>query len=413
MVARTPASGTHEYITLSLVKKLAVDALYIHSNIRIVHSSEVVIHLHIHHIRHILTNTMTERVVGAQQAFLVGNLRQVFLQHLLAIYYRTYLQQIELTRLVVIDITSKLNLHWPFHLLLTKCLRHLQQFRQGKHSLLQYSTEGDYLASALVYAVANHLVVGVVGRGDIVERPVLVGLLHSQVLDVESVIDLEVLAHVGHVEGIESRLRVPQCCLHLARLQHLVWMIWANPQRLTAIHDIFSESQGKTCYSLLSLLVADGIVVDGAQHTAEVGIVVVAILMSHHLLQYHRHFLLVDHITRGSHIRLRVLVIHRGIHALDGTRQHPQHLVFVVAIGYHVCGIDTRKRLVMTVFEKGRRTDGYRRLHRIEEGEEVGYQRVRQLRPEEVGKYLLVGCVAEGYLIEVVLVHKLVKDVST
>ena len=205
---------------------------------------------------------MTERVVRAQQALLVGNLRQVLLKHLLTIHYRTYLQQIEFTRLVVVDITCKLNLHRALHLLLTKQLRHLQQLRQWEHPLLQHSAEGDNLASTLIYTVAYHLVVGVVGRCYIVERPVLVGLLHSQVLDIKSVVHLEVLAHVGHVQGIESRLRVPQGSLHLACLQHLVGMIRTHAQGLSAIHNIFSQSQCQTCNTLLSLLVANGVIID-------------------------------------------------------------------------------------------------------------------------------------------------------
>ena len=412
MVARPPTPWAHKHIALALIEEFTVDALHIHRNIGIVHCREIVIHLHIHHIRHILTDTMPERVVRAQQALLVGNLRQVLLKHLLAIHNRTNLQQIEFPRLVVVDITCKLYLHRALHLLLTKQLRHLQQLGQWEYPLLQHSAEGDNLASALIYTVAYHLVVGVVGRCYIVERPVLVGLLHSQVLDIKSVVHLEVLAHVGHVQGIESRLRVPQGSLHLACLQHLVGMIRTHAQGLSAIHDIFSQSQCQTCNTLLSLLVADGVIIDRAQHTAEVGIVVVAILMSHHLLQYHSHLLLVYHIARGSHICLRVLVIHRCIHALDGASQHPQHLILVLAIGYHVCGIYSRKRLIMTVLKQRRRTDGYRRLHRIKEGEEVGNQRVGQLRPEEMLQYLVVRGVAQGNMIEVVLVHKLVEDIS-
>ena len=92
MVARPPTPWAHKHIALALIEEFTVDALHIHRNIGIVHCREIVIHLHIHHIRHILTDTMPERVVRAQQALLVGNLRQVLLKHLLAIHNRTYLQ---------------------------------------------------------------------------------------------------------------------------------------------------------------------------------------------------------------------------------------------------------------------------------------------------------------------------------
>src|SRR5574344_1578145 len=96
MVARSPSSWSNEHIALALIEKLSIDFLHVHCYLWIVHRREVVIHLHIHHIRNVLTDAMSQRVVGAQQALLVGNLRQVFLEHLFAIHYRTYLEEIEL-----------------------------------------------------------------------------------------------------------------------------------------------------------------------------------------------------------------------------------------------------------------------------------------------------------------------------
>jgi multidrug efflux pump len=63
------------------------------------------------------------------------------------------------------------------------------------------------------------------------------------------------------------------------------------------------------------------------------------ILLAHHLLQNHSHLFLVYHVACGCHIRLRVFIIDRGIDALDGTRQHFEHGIFVLKIGYHVCGV--------------------------------------------------------------------------
>ena len=48
-----------------------------------------------------------------------------------------------------------------------------------------------------------------------------------------------------HVKRIELRLRLPQGYLHLTRLQHLIGMIRRDTQRLSAVNDIFSESQGE------------------------------------------------------------------------------------------------------------------------------------------------------------------------
>ena len=72
---------------------------------------------------------------------------------------------------------------------------------------------------------------------------------------------------MAHVEGIEAGLRFTKGRFHLRSLQHLMGMIGRHPQRLSAIHDILSQSEGKRGNTLFSLLVANGIVVERAQHT--------------------------------------------------------------------------------------------------------------------------------------------------
>ena len=87
-------------------------------------------------------------------------------------------------------------------------------------------------------------------------------------------------------------------------------MVGADAQGLPAIDYVFAKSEGEACYAFFGLLVAYGVVVDGAQHAAEVGIVAVGVLSAYHFLQYDGHLLLVDDVARGSHVGLRVFVIH-------------------------------------------------------------------------------------------------------
>ena len=124
-------------------------------------------------------------------------------------------------------------------------------------------------------------------------------------------------------------------------------MIRTDTQRLSTVYDILSESEGKTGDTLLRLLISQRIIVDGAKHTAEIRIEMVAILLAHHLLKDYRHLLLVYHVARSSHIRLGILEIHRGVDALDGGGEHSQHLVLVFEIRYHICGIYAGKGLVV------------------------------------------------------------------
>ena len=250
------------------------------------------------------------------------------------------------------DIAGELYLHGPVHALGAELHGHLHDFGEGEHPLLEQSGEGDDLPASLVDTVAYDLVVGVVGRREEVERLVLVGLLHAQLEDVESVVDLEVTPHMSHVERIELGLRLAQCRLHLAGLEHLVGVIGAHAQRLPAIDDILAQSECEAGDALLGLLVAYGVVVERSEHATHVGIVVGAVGVSHHFLEDDRHLLLVDDIARGRHVGLGVAVVDRRVDRLDGTSQHAQHLVLVVEIRNHIGGVDACERLIVGILEE-------------------------------------------------------------
>ena len=240
-----------------------------------------------------------------------------------------------------------------------------------------------------------------------------VGILHFEGLDVETVVNLEVGTGVGGVEGIELGLRLAQGYVHLAGLQHLVGVVGRHAQGLSAVDDVLAQSQCQARYALLGFLVADGIVVERAQHAADIGIVVVAILPAHHGLQYHSHLLLVYHVLCGGHVSLGVAVVNRGIDSLDGASQHTQHLILVLKIGYHVSAVDACKRLVVGIFEQRRGAYGYRRVRGIEESEEVCNERIGQLGTQKGVQDFVVGRIAQGYLVEIVLLHESIEDVGT
>ena len=67
----------------------------------------------------------------------------------------------------------------------------------------------------------------------------------------------------------------------------------------------------------------------------------------------------------------------------------------------------------MAILQQRARSHGDRRFYSVEEREEVGYQRVGQLRAHKVLQYLLVAGVAQCYCPQVVLLHKLVEEVGT
>ena len=112
---------------------------------------------------HTLNNTVSQRVVRAQQQSLVRYGEQVLVKHLLAVHYRAYLQQVELSRLIGMDVTSHLYLHRTSHLFLTKAQRHLHQFWQGPHLLLKHSIKRYNLTSALIEPRSYYLIIGIKG----------------------------------------------------------------------------------------------------------------------------------------------------------------------------------------------------------------------------------------------------------
>ena len=279
--------------------------------------------------------------------------------------------------------------------------------------MLKYTCEGDDLTSRLIDAIIENLVVWVESRGDIVERLVFHSFLYLQFENIEAIIHLEVLPHMLHVQSIELSLGFAQSLLQLGGLQDLCRMVRANSQGLTAIHDILAQSERQAGDTLLRRLIPYRIIVEGAKHATHVRIESVTMILSYHLLQDDRHLLLVDDIAGSSHIRLGITIEHRGIHTLDGTSQHLEHLILVLQIRYHIGGIDAGERLIMSILQERAGTHGDRTLRRLKESEEVGYQRIGQLGMKKVLQNLIIAGIAQGYRIEIVALHKLIEDVGT
>ena len=348
-----------------------------------------------------------------QQALAVGNGRHILIEHFLGIHNGTYLEKIEIAGSVGMDIAGKLYLYRTAHGSGTILHGHLEYFGKGNDTMLQHTGKGDQLATLFVHAVVDDLVVGVEGRGYKVERLVLDSILDSQFLNIKPIIHLEVFTHMLHIEGIKLGLGLPECLVDLRSLQHLVGMIRTYPKGLPTIHNVFAQSESQTGNTFFCRFVTYRIIVERTEHATHRGIKTGAIVITHHLLQDDCHLLLVDDIARCGHISLGIAIEHRGIHTLDGTRQHLKHLILVLKIRYHIGGIDSCKRLIVGIFEKRAGTDGYRTLRRLEKGEEVGYQCVGQLCSEEMSQDFVIACIAQSYGIEIVALHECIEDIGT
>ena len=281
-IARTPTSWSYENVVAVGAKKATVDAFHIFGHAIVVGSREVIIVFNIHHIGYIVAYAMPQRVVRAQQAMLVGNGGNVFVEHLLRVYDGTDLQEVKFARAIGVYVAGKFYFHGSLHGLFAIAHGHLHDLRKRESVVPEHTAEGDKFASAIVKAIANDAVVRVVCGGDKVQRMVSFGLLYTQFQHVKAIVYGKVGVEMLGVESVELRLRVAQSRFHLACLQHLVGVIRTNAECLTAIHNVFSQSKGKVGNAVFGSFVANRVIVDGTKHAADVGVESSVVVFTHH-----------------------------------------------------------------------------------------------------------------------------------
>ena len=170
--------------------------------------------------------------------------------------------------------------------------------------MLEHTSEGNHLSATLIDTVTDNLIDWVVSRGNICESTVFSSLLHPYLLNIKTIIDLEIVAHMGHIEGIETGLSLTESRFHFRHLKHLRGMIGRHTERLTTIDNVFTKTQCQRGNTFLGCLLANGIIVERAKHTREVGIIEIAIAFAHHFLQNHGHLLLINDVRCRCHISL-------------------------------------------------------------------------------------------------------------
>ena len=123
--------------------------------------------------------------------------------------------------------------------------------------MLQDIDERQDFPSAGIITVADNLIVRIVSRNNIFQGTVCVGLLQAQARQVERVVDRKLFRQVLQVERIKTGLRFPKGEIHRTHLQDIVRVTRGETQCLSAIHDIFTQSEGDIGNAIFRLLVAD------------------------------------------------------------------------------------------------------------------------------------------------------------
>ena len=110
-------------------------------------------------------------------------------------------------------------------------------------------------------AITNDHIIRIVSGSNILQGPILFGLFHRQLQQVESIIQREILTFVLQVKCIELGLGFPQSYFHLTGLEHLIRMIRTNAQSQSTIYNVLTQPKSKTHGTFFGLFFANRIII--------------------------------------------------------------------------------------------------------------------------------------------------------
>ena len=170
---------------------------------------------------------------------------------------------------------------------------------------------------------------------------------YGQARQIDRIVARNMERRRSHIERIELALGVAQSQFEGRGLQRLLRVVGRETERLPAIDNHLTQTEGDVHDALLGAFVANGVVVDRARHTRQRREEITIFQRTAHLLHDDRHLLLAQQVRRGGDICTAGGEVDRGIDALDRLAQQTQHLALVLGVGDHIGRVDTRKGLVM------------------------------------------------------------------
>ena len=332
-VTASPASGSDKNVAFFRAGELPVHLFDVIRDKLVVRRVERTA-FYIYDIAHVADDAMSEHGLRSENRLLLLHQRQVFLHDLFIVNNRSDLQQVKSSpfRVLLADVDGKFNLHGATHLPLADLQQLIERISQRKDVVLQYIDKREYLPAAGIVPVADNHVIRVVGRYDIFQRAIGVGIFEGQFFQIEGVVHGEMLGnlHILQVERIEARLRLAKREIHRAHLQNAVRVSGREAERKPSVHDVLAEPQRDVRDAIFGLLVADWIEIERTGNAGDGGIEMIAVAGPDDLLQDHRHLFLVYQIGGCRHIRLAVAIKDGGIDGFDGVAQSLQHFVLIL-----------------------------------------------------------------------------------
>ena len=152
------------------------------------------------------------------------------------------------------------------------------------------------------------------------------------------------------VEGVEIALGAGLVASEM--LHRPSGMAWGEAEDRTVVHHRFPESEAEQSHSILGLFAADGVVVQRSGDAADVGIPVGTMLATDHLLDYHCHLLVLEHMVGSLEVLFRLFEESRRPDTPQGVTKLLEALLFAALVRDHTGLVDTCKRLEVRVFKQ-------------------------------------------------------------
>ena len=258
------------------------------------------------------------------------------------------------------QVHGKFNFHRLVHFFLTNFHDLLHDRGKRKGFVFKDVGKGHQGIAFGHGAVAYHMVLHVQNGAAPAQRAVVQRGTQVQFLNVDAVVHRRHKAVGIQIKGIESFLGFFNGHFGRRQLNHFLRILGRKAQAHAPFHNVFAQTQGHVHHAFFGTFGRDGVEIDRTAHARKGGVEAVVVGLSHNFLQNNTHALFVDEVEGAGHVGLAGFVIHRGVNAFDGIGHLGGHAFAVVGVCHHVGRVNARKRLVVTVLQHARRTNGHR-----------------------------------------------------
>ena len=178
------------------------------------------------------------------------------------------------------------------------------------------------------------------------------------------------------IQRIHDTLGIPQGKFWGRKLQYIPRITGRKAEGLSPFHHQFSQAESHIDNAIFGFFISDWIVVEGSGHSRNGGEEIAAILGSTHILDHHSHLLFAQEVGAGLYISSTGGKIDRCIDTFDRLAQQTEHLILIFRFGDHIGRIDSRKWLIMGIFQFGTGSNGQWAGHRADISPQIIDQRL-------------------------------------